>query len=83
MITMAESRSAMRLPDPERRDRQSRAGWPVPGVSIRLVDADMRDVARDGEAIGEVVCMSDHVMDGYFREPGGHARTVMTGTFGC
>jgi fatty-acyl-CoA synthase len=69
LITMAQSRSSIHLPDAQRHERQSIAGWPVPGVSIRVVDMDMRDVARDSQAVGEIVCMSDHVMDGYFRDP--------------
>src|SRR5207247_3440911 len=39
----------------DRYRRQSMAGWPIPGVEIRVVDAEMRDVPRDMESIGEVV----------------------------
>ena len=45
------------------------AGWPVPGVEVRVVDPEMRDVPRDAHTIGEVVAMGDHVMQGYFKEP--------------
>ena len=45
------------------------AGWPVPGVMVRVVDEKMHDVARDMQAIGEVVAAGDHIMEGYFREP--------------
>ncbi len=45
------------------------AGWPGVGVEVRVVDSEMRDVPRDGEAIGEIVVRSDNVMDGYFKEP--------------
>ena len=55
----------------ERRRRQAMTGWPIPGASVRVVDAEMRDVPRDGRTIGEVVVMGDQVMDGYFREPEG------------
>jgi len=78
LITMAQSKASMRLPDAERRERQARAGWAVVGASIRVVDMDMRDVPRDGQAIGEVITLSDHVMDGYFREPEA-TRAVMSG----
>jgi fatty-acyl-CoA synthase len=56
---------------------QSMAGWPIPGVEIRVVDAEMRDVPRDMDSIGEVVIFGDHVMDGYFKEPEATA-AVMT-----
>ncbi len=61
----------------DRYRRQAMAGWPIPGVEIRVVDAEMRDVPRDMESIGEVVIRGDHVMDGYFKEPEATA-AVMT-----
>jgi fatty-acyl-CoA synthase len=61
----------------DRYRRQAMAGWPVPGVDIRVVDPEMRDVPRDMESIGEVVILGDHVMDGYFKEPEATA-AVMT-----
>jgi fatty-acyl-CoA synthase len=61
----------------DRYRRQAMAGWPIPGVEIRVVDPHMRDVPRDMESIGEVVILGDHVMDGYFKEPDATA-AVMT-----
>jgi fatty-acyl-CoA synthase len=69
VITHTEPRAALRLPDAERYARQSKTGWPLPGVTIRVVDEEMRDVPRDGATIGEIVVLSDHVMDGYFADP--------------
>jgi fatty-acyl-CoA synthase len=63
--------------DADRYHRQAMAGWPIPGVEIRVVDQEMRDVPRDMESIGEVVILGDHVMDGYFKEPDATA-AVMT-----
>jgi len=62
----------------ERLRRQAMAGWPVPGVTVRVVDFDMKDVPRDGKAIGEVVAMGDHIMEGYYKEPDATA-AVMSG----
>jgi fatty-acyl-CoA synthase len=64
--------------DADRYRRQAMAGWPVPGVEVRVVDPEMRDVPRDMESIGEVVIAGDHVMDGYFKEPEATA-AVMSG----
>jgi fatty-acyl-CoA synthase len=55
--------------DAERYRRRSMAGWPVPGIQLRVVDPNMNDVPRDFESIGEVVAAGDHIMEGYFREP--------------
>ena len=42
-------------------------GLPVPGVVVRIVDEEDREVPR-GEA-GEVVCQGSTVMKGYWRQP--------------
>ena len=57
--------------DAERVRRQAMAGWPVPGVEIRVVDLHMSDVPRDMQAIGEVVVRGDVVMDGYYHDAAG------------
>jgi fatty-acyl-CoA synthase len=64
--------------DAERLRRQASAGWPVPGVEVRVVDPDMNDVPRDMQTIGEVIAMGDHIMAGYYKEPEATA-AVMTG----
>jgi fatty-acyl-CoA synthase len=79
VLTSARKKSTV-LPDSEgeRLRRQSMAGWPVPGVTVRVVDLEMNDVPRDSKSIGEVVAMGDHVMEGYYREPDATAG-VMSG----
>jgi fatty-acyl-CoA synthase len=62
----------------DRYRHKAMAGWPIPGVEVRVVDDAMNDVARNMEAIGEVVVRGDHVMDGYFKEPEA-TRAVMSG----
>jgi acyl-CoA synthetase (AMP-forming)/AMP-acid ligase II len=62
----------------ERLQRQAMAGWPIPGVEIRVVDLHMNDVPRDMQTVGEVVIRGDEVMDGYYKDPAGTA-AVMTG----
>ncbi len=64
--------------DAERLRRQASAGWSVAGVTVRVVDENMRDVPRDMKSIGEVVAMGDHVMEGYYRESDA-TRAVMSG----
>lgn len=64
--------------DEERWRRRAMAGWPVPGVEVRVVDLNMNDVPRDMQSIGEVVAMGDHIMEGYYKEPEVTA-SVMTG----
>ena len=46
-----------------------RAGRPLPFVQLRIVDAQMKDVARDGVSQGEVVVRSPWLTQGYLGEP--------------
>jgi fatty-acyl-CoA synthase len=70
VLTSARSKPGLEYgSDEERWRRRSMAGWPVPGVEVRVVDANMNDVPKDGQSIGEVVAAGDHIMEGYYREP--------------
>jgi len=55
--------------DADRQRRRAMAGWPVPGIQVRVVDNNMHDVPHDMQTVGEVVAAGDHIMEGYFREP--------------
>jgi len=46
-----------------------RAGRPLPFVQLRIVDAQMNDVAHDGVNQGEVVVRSPWLTQGYLGEP--------------
>jgi fatty-acyl-CoA synthase len=70
MVSQSRTKSTVGYQDEKDRIfHMSMAGWPAVGVEVRVVDAMMKDVPRDGETMGEIVVRSDNVMDGYFREP--------------
>jgi fatty-acyl-CoA synthase len=70
VASSARFKSTVQYADEEDRlHRLARAGWPIIGSEIRVVDAQGNDVPRDMQAVGEVVIRGDNVMDGYFREP--------------
>jgi fatty-acyl-CoA synthase len=48
---------------------------------VRVVDAEMRDVPRDGETLGEVVMRGNNVMKGYFEQPDATAEAFRGGWF--
>ncbi len=78
-ITVCAKKSTVEYTD--ERDRFAHlamAGWPLPGTEIHVVDAHMREVPRDMQAVGEVVVRGDCVMDGYYKDPDGTA-AVMSG----
>ncbi|HEX6829810.1 MAG TPA: AMP-binding protein, partial [Burkholderiales bacterium] len=44
-------------------------GRPVPLTDFRVVDAEMRDVPRDGKSQGEIVLRAPYLTQGYFKKP--------------
>jgi fatty-acyl-CoA synthase len=44
-------------------------GWAVPLVDLRVVDENMKDVARDGKAVGEIVVRAPWLTQGYLNNP--------------
>jgi fatty-acyl-CoA synthase len=70
ILTLAHLRPHMRGWDVERRVAYlCRAGRPIPFVQLRIVDASMHDVPRDGASQGEVVVRSPWLTQGYLEEP--------------
>ncbi|MFA9564325.1 MAG: acyl--CoA ligase family protein [Acidimicrobiales bacterium] len=47
----------------------------------RVVDAEMHDVPKDGETMGEVVMRGNNVMKGYYRDPDATAAAFTGGWF--
>ena len=78
VLTSGRDKEPSYSSDAERYRRHAMAGWPIPNVTLRVVDLDMKDVPRDMQSIGEVVAMGDHIMDGYYREREATA-SVMSG----
>ena len=81
IITLAQPRSFLteREPGERRQERQSMTGWAIPGVVVRVVDGDGRDVRSDGAQIGEIVVRSNLVMDDYYRDPDATASAIRDG----
>lgn len=56
-------------PPEEQYAYRAKAGIPVPGIQTRIVDEDGNEVARDGEAMGELQVRGPWVVDGYLNRP--------------
>ena len=48
---------------------RTKTGRPIPLVDIRVVDSEMKDVAHDGKASGEIVVRAPWLTQGYFENP--------------
>ncbi len=70
VLSMAhlESADLDRTPE-EQAVIRAKTGRPLPLVDLRIVDAQMRDVAHDGKATGEVVVRSPWLTQGYLAAP--------------
>lgn len=70
VLTLARPKSDVtHASERARFERQAMTGWAIPGVELRVVDAENVDVPRDGCSIGEVIARGDHIMTGYYEEP--------------
>jgi len=65
----------------ERYKRQAMTGYSIPGVELRVVDDQDRDVPKDGVTIGEIIVRSDSVMKGYWKLPEETDRVIRNGWF--
>jgi fatty-acyl-CoA synthase len=81
VLTTAQAKPGAQWTGSERYAHQATTGYPVPGVEIRVVDADGKDVAHDGAAIGEVIARSDGVMQGYWQQPEATVHALRGGWF--
>ena len=48
---------------------QLRTGYPIPLVDLKVVDANMNPVPKDGRTIGEIVVRSPWVSPEYYKDP--------------
>src|SRR5579864_5273923 len=76
VLTTAKAKPGIEWTGTERFANHALTGYPIPGVEIRVVDAEGKDVPHDGHAIGEVIARSDGVMQGYWQQPEASAQVL-------
>ena len=57
------------LPTDEQYEYRAMAGFPVPGMQVRVIGDDGEEVPRDGETMGELEVRSPWVTDHYHNRP--------------
>jgi fatty-acyl-CoA synthase len=80
-LATAELKSDVACEPEQRYVLQSMTGYAYPGVELRVVDFEDRDVPHDGETMGEIMARSDSVMAGYWRHPEATAEALRGGWF--
>jgi len=81
-LTVSKIKPHMREWSSEERCRvQTRTGYPMLSVDLRVVDETGKDIAPDGEQVGEVIARSNVVMAGYWRQPEATDAVIVDGWF--
>lgn len=65
----------------QRHAGQAMTGFAIPGVELRVVDANGNDVPHDGITIGELLARGDVIMQGYWGQPDTTAAAMEGGWF--
>ena len=81
VLTMAMPKAGTQYEGERRYEQQARTGYPLPGVEIRVVGMDGRDVPRDAQTMGEIWARGDGVMLGYWNDLESTARVLEGGWF--
>lgn len=70
IIALAQIKPSLMDGDMDEQVRlRCKTGFPVPLVELRIVDADMSEVAHNGKAAGEIVLRAPWLTQGYHRNP--------------
>ncbi|APX96931.1 long-chain fatty acid--CoA ligase [Natronorubrum daqingense] len=68
--TLSTLRTEVEALSPEEQyEYRTMAGFPVPGMQVRIIDDDGEEVPRDGETMGELEVRSPWVTDHYHNRP--------------
>ena len=81
-LTVSKVKPHMRnWPLEEKYRVQTRTGYAMLGVEMRVVDEHGHDVASDGAQIGEIIARSNVVMAGYWQQPAATDAVIVDGWF--
>src|SRR5271155_3868679 len=80
-LSISPMKAGMGWEGEQRYAGQAMTGYAVPGVEMRVVDANDNDVPRDGHSIGEIIARGDGIMEGYWGQPEATADVLRGGWF--
>lgn len=81
-LTVSKVKSHMKGMSPDEQYRvQTRTGYNMLGVDLRVVDDNGKDIPADGVSVGEVIARGNVVMAGYWRQPDATAAVIVDNWF--
>ena len=80
-LTLSRMKLGLQWEGEQKYAGQAMTGFAIPGVEIRVVDANDKDVPHDGKTVGEIVARGDIVMLGYWQQPEATAEAMRGGWF--
>ncbi len=81
VLTISPMKAEVHWEGEQRYVGQSMTGYAIPGVELRVVDANDQDVPRDGQSMGEIIARTDGVLEGYWKQPEATAEVLRGGWF--
>ncbi len=69
ILTVSSPKTYLQTDEQSRFKLQAMTGYPIPGVELKILDEEGRELPWDGASIGEIVVRGDTVMDGYWKRP--------------
>jgi fatty-acyl-CoA synthase len=81
VLTISPMKPGLSWQGDQRFAGQAMTGYAIPGVELRVVDQEDRDVPRDGQSMGEIIARSDGVLEGYWQQPEATAEALRGGWF--
>jgi fatty-acyl-CoA synthase len=81
VIAIARPKQSLSGDAATRRSYQVKAGLPLVGVRVRVVDEQGADVPPDEKTVGEIVVRGNHVMQAYLKDQEGTEAAIADGWF--
>ena len=81
VLAISPAKAGVESGEEERYLWHARTGYAIPGVELRVVDSEGRDLPHDGRTPGEIVARGDGIMTGYWHNPEGTQAALRGGWF--
>ena len=69
VLTVARLKSHLKSDTSKKYELLAKAGYPIPGVDLQIINAEGQSLPWDGNSVGEIVVRGDTVAAGYHNAP--------------